>query len=94
MSIFGLDKVSHHDKGLELLTTVFDNEQLSVIRGILEGENIPYMIKERGSGSSVKIITGFSIFGTDIFVRSEDLEVATALITPDGEAETTEEDNN
>ncbi len=66
--LFGLDGSAKHDENLELLTTVYDNVELSVLRSILEGENIPYMIRERGSGSSVRIITGFSMFGTDIFV--------------------------
>ncbi len=82
MDLFGLDKTSKHPEGLELLTTVFDNVELAVVRSILEGAGIPYLIKERGSGSSVKIITGLSIFGTDIFVRSEEFETATDLITP------------
>ena len=66
--LFGLDGPAKYDENLELLTTVYDNVELSILRSILEGENIPYMIRERGSGSSVRIITGFSMFGTDIFV--------------------------
>ena len=82
MSLFGLDRVSPHDKNAALLATVRDNVQLAVVRSLLEGAEIPYMIKERGSGSSVKIIAGFSMFGTDIFVPIDRLEEATALITP------------
>ena len=82
MSLFGLDRVSPHDKNAALLATVRDNVQLAVVRSLLEGAGIPYMIKERGSGSSVKIIAGFSMFGTDIFVPIDRLEEATSLITP------------
>lgn len=82
MSLFGLDKVSHHDSGTELLTTATDNVQLAVVRSVLEGAGIPYIVKERGSGNSVKIIAGFSMFGTDIFVPADRLEEAQALITP------------
>lgn len=86
MNLFGLDKASRQPEGLLLLTTVYDNVSLAVIRGILEGADIPYLIKERGSGSSVKIIAGYSMFGTDIFVRRDQLETAAALIAPaDGE---------
>ena len=66
--LFGLDGPAKHDENLELLTTVYDNVEFSILRSILEGENIPYLARERGSGSSVRIITGFTLFGTDVFV--------------------------
>lgn len=66
--LFGLDGPAKYDEDLELLTTVYDNVELSVLRSVLEGEKIPYMIRERGSGSSVRIITGFTMYGTDVFV--------------------------
>lgn len=78
--LFGFDRVSPHDDDLELLTTVHDNVELSVLRSILEGENVPYLIRERGSGSSVRIIAGFTMFGTDIFVRKEQIEEARELL--------------
>lgn len=82
MDLFGLGKVSRHPEGLMLLTTVYDNINLSIIRGILDDAKIPFLIKERGSGSSVKIIAGYSMFGTDLFVRPGDLEAASELIAP------------
>ena len=85
--LFGLDRVSPHDDELALLTTVYDNTLLSVLESILRDAEIPYLVKERGSGSAVKVITGFSLFGTDLFVRKEHLELATELITPIGEEE-------
>lgn len=80
MGFFGLNKPTKRHDDLELLTTAYDNEQLAVLRSILESGNIPYMTKERGSGSSVKIIMGFSHFGTDIFVKRDRLEDARALL--------------
>lgn len=97
--LFGLDGSAKHDENLELLTTVYDNVELSVLRSILEGEGIPYMIRERGSGSSVRIITGFTMFGTDVFVPKAAIEQANEILeayrtapveegeAPDGEAE-------
>lgn len=85
MGLFGLDKPSHREEGTALLTTVRDNVGLAVVRSLLDGAEIPYIIKERGSGSSVKIIVGFSMFGTDIFVPESRLEEALALITPPNE---------
>ena len=77
---FGLDKVSPHDENCELLTTVNDNIALSVLRSILDGEKIPYLIRERGSGSSVKIIAGYSMFGTDVFVPTSAIERAREVL--------------
>ena len=80
--IFGLDKVGSHPENAELLVSVNDNVQLAVIQSILDGENIPYLVKNRGSGTVVKVITGFSVFGADIFVLKEDIEKAKELIRP------------
>ncbi len=90
-SFFGLDRVSPHDDSLALLTTVYDNSLLMILESILKDAEIPYLKKERGSGTSMKVIAGFSVFGTDLFVLKEHLETAQALITPqepeDGEEE-------
>ena len=94
MGFFGLNKPTARHDDLELLTTAYDNEQLAVLRSILEDGNSPYMTKERGSGSSVKIIMGFSHFGTDIFVKRDMLDEARALLDAtiaDEQAEDTEQ---
>ena len=94
MGFFGLNKPTARHDDLELLTTAYDNEQLAVLRSILDNGNIPYMTKERGSGSSVKIIMGFSHFGTDIFVKRDMLDEARALLDAtiaDEQAEDTEQ---
>ena len=93
-ALFGLDKVSYHDEGQKLLCTVYGTPELAVIRSILEGEGIPYLLKERGAGGVSKVVMGFSICGTDIFVPDEVYEEASALIAPQGadeDAETEEE---
>ena len=77
--LFGLDKVSAHDESLELLMTVYNSAEQAVVESILNDAEIPYLIKERGVGSSVKVITGFSMYGTDIFVRREQLDEAKAI---------------
>ena len=98
--LFGLDKVSAHDEGTVLLTTVHDDVEKSLLCGILEEEGIPYLLKDRGSGEVVRILSGFSQFGTDIFVpevlfsRASELldayrngEVVEELPEDDGEGE-------
>ena len=91
--LFGLKHPAPQDGELELLTTVYDNTLLPIIESILRDTEIPYLLKERGSGGVMKIVMGFSTMGTDVFVRKEQLELATELITPpeDGEAEAEEE---
>lgn len=91
-SFFGLDRVSPHDENLELLTTVYDAPSQAIVEGILRDAEIPYLAKSRGSGTAVKVITGFSMFGTDIFVLREHLETALELITPPEEIEELEEE--
>lgn len=86
-SFFGLDRVSPHDENLELLTTVYDAPSQTIVEGILRDAEIPYLSKSRGSGTAMKVITGFSMYGTDIFVLREHLETALELITPPEEIE-------
>lgn len=81
-SLFGLDRIGSHDDSSELLITAYDAAQLMIWKSILQDADIPYFTKDRGAGTSVKVIAGFSVFGTDIFVRKEDRETALALITP------------
>ena len=66
--LFGLDQPKRAEDGTELLTTVNDNIQLSMVRSLLEAESIPYLVRERGSGSAVKIVMGVSSFGSDVYV--------------------------
>ena len=81
-SLFGLDRPALSEEGLEYLTTAFSPEELLVLESILRDAEIPYMKKDRGSGTTVKVIMGYSIFGTDLYVREEDLETATTLLAP------------
>ena len=91
--LFGLEKnhkIAFGDN-VELLTTVYDEGSLAIIRGLLEAENIPYLAKERGSGSAMRIMTGFSMFGTDIFVPLALIDKARELLPSlDGECDAIE----
>lgn len=85
-NLFGLDKISAHDKDLELLTTAYDPTYLAIVESILSDAKIPYLKKDRGSGAAVRVIMGYSMFGTDVFVLKEHLETAAELIAmPDEE---------
>ncbi|WFA10161.1 DUF2007 domain-containing protein [Tissierella sp. Yu-01] len=65
---------------LVLLKTANNNFELDIIKGVLEDNQIPYLIQEKGIGSYMKIITGNSIYGTDIFVDKSVYETARNII--------------
>lgn len=77
---FGLDTATLKDKDLELLTTANDNVYLSIIESILKDNNIPYLVKDRGCGTVVKLVMGFSIFGADVYVMKKDMSKASELL--------------
>ncbi len=80
--LFGLEKPHRISDGDEVshLITVYDVAVLGIVRGMLEDEEIPYLVRERGSGSAMRIMTGFSCFGTDVYVPTEALEIARGLV--------------
>lgn len=80
--LFGLERDHRIADGedVALLTTVRDVAMLGIVRGLLEDAGIPYLVHERATGSAMRIMTGFSLFGTDIFVPSAALETARTLI--------------
>ena len=93
MDLFGLNKAKKSDDSMELLVTTHDNIELSILKSILEGEGIPYMVHDRGTGSAMRIIAGYSMFGTDIYVPKNVVESAKALLEAYRNAETVEDDS-
>lgn len=109
--LFGLEKPHRISDGDEIdrLTTVYDPVTLGMVRGLLEDADIPYLTRDRGTGTVVKLVTGFSMFGTDIFVPTSAMETARDLIAgledaeavtvidgedvPDGDADVTAEED-
>ena len=78
--LFGLDKPAPLIEGVALLTTVYGNAELCILRSILESEGIPYRVRDRGAGGVVRIVTGDSAFGCDVLVPEERLEEAKQLL--------------
>ena len=80
--LFGLEKPHKISDGDDVshLITVYDVAVLGIIRGMLEDESIPYLVRERGTGSAMRIMTGFSMFGTDVYVPTSALDTAKALV--------------
>ncbi len=81
---FGLDNPSYKDDELELIATAYDRVYLAIIQGLLDEAEIPYLVKDRGS--ALKIIAGYSFFGSDIYVHKNNLETAVELLDAFDEA--------
>ncbi|MGM0396262.1 MAG: putative signal transducing protein [Bacillota bacterium] len=67
---------------LVVLRTIENEFEMNMITAILEDNGIPYIVKNKGSGSYMRILTGSSPFNTDILVDSKSLEKAIELISP------------
>ena len=76
---FGLDQPASED-GLVLLRSFHDDVSVTMAEEVLRDEEIPFVKKDRGSGSAVRLITGYSMYGTDLLVAPDDLEKAAALM--------------
>ena len=79
--LFGLDHAAN-EEGLSLAGSFFDPVSASIAGELLDAADIPYLKKERGAGSMVRLVAGFQSFGTDFFVRSADLDRATQALLP------------
>lgn len=89
---FGLEHTHPQNKDLVLLTTAYSQPELLIIQSILKDAEIPFLAKERGTGNSMKIIAGYSVFGTDIYVLRDHLETAAELLSAVPEHEECEEE--
>lgn len=81
--LFGFDRPAQpNDEVSELLITVHGNEELAAVEAMLRSAEIPYRLMDRGAGGVVRVISGYTMYGTDVFVRSEDVETARELMKP------------
>jgi hypothetical protein len=67
---------------LVVLRTIENEFEMNMITAILEDNGIPFIVKNKGSGSYMRLITGSSPFRTDILVSSESYEKSMELIAP------------
>ena len=84
---FGLEHTHPQNDKLALLTTAYSQPELLIIQSILTDAEIPFLTKERGTGNSMKIIAGYSMFGTDIYVLRDQLELASELLSANSDCE-------
>lgn len=62
------------------LKTVNSDYELNLIKGLLDENNIPYVIKDRGVGGYMRIIGGTNLYGTDILVEKSLLDKSKSII--------------
>ncbi len=65
---------------LKRLTVVNEPLKLYSIEGILSDNNINYVLKDIGSGDYLRIISGWSYFGVEVYVSEEQFEEAMELL--------------
>ncbi len=68
------------ETGPVLLMSFQDREELGLATGLLEQAEIPYLLKEPGSGELLRLATGQSWTGTEVYVSPQDLRPALLLL--------------
>ena len=75
------------------LVTAYGNSEIAVIESILRSAQIPYVLREGDRESWSRVILGYNTFGYDVYVPTELLDDAAALLVPE-EAEGTESEES
>ena len=68
------------DVNIIKLRSISNEMELGMIKEILEDNNIPYIIKDYGPGGHMRIISGGSLYGTDVMVAEDDFDKANGLL--------------
>ena len=76
--LLGLEKPTEDKSTGVLLTTAHGNEELAAIVALLRAADIPFRTAEQGAGDVVRVIAGYNMYGTAIYVHEEHLETALA----------------
>jgi len=74
------NKNGRADIEMLLLKTVNNQFELDVVKELLDDHDIPYIVKDYGSGGYMRIISGTSLYRTDILVAQPTYEKAKAII--------------
>lgn len=73
-------KKSKDDIELVLLKSTQEQYEFLTIKSILEENEIPYIVRNRGAGGYMRIATGMSFYPTDILVEESSFERAKKLL--------------
>lgn len=69
-----------NDFEMVLLKTASNNYELDLMKNLLDEHNISYILKDRGMGGYMRIIGGYSLYGTDILVERSSFEKAKEIL--------------
>lgn len=62
------------------LTRIKDDREVDIIESLLRSFEIPLLRRYREAGGYLKVLTGMSVFGVDLFVPKSKLELAREII--------------
>lgn len=91
--MFGKKKEKELESDLVIVKTASSNYEFAAIQGLLEDNNIPFLVRHREAGSYMRVYMGVTIYGTDFIVSKENLERAKevlAVLDDEGEIVETE----
>ena len=90
--LFGLEKpAATAEDAVGYVTTVHSGAELAVAESLLRDAELPYRLVDRDAGGLTRTVAGYPMYGTDILVRPEDVEVARELLAPVNTQEEQEE---
>ena len=72
------------DSDIVFLVTVSNSYEFSIVRGILDDNNIPFLVRDEGIGDFLRISTGAVLSAIHVFVNKIDLEKSRNLLTDIG----------
>lgn len=77
----GLKRMENSDNiNIMKLKRAANEIELSIIRGILEDNSIPYIVQDYGPGGHIRITAGTSLYGADVMVEEAVFDKAKALL--------------
>ncbi len=81
--LFGLEKnTAASEDAVGYVTTVHGNAELAVAESLLRDAEIAYRLIDRDAGGVTRLVAGYTMYGTDILVRPENVETARELLAP------------
>ena len=90
--LLGLEKPAPSgEDAVGYVMTVHSHAELAVAESLLRDAGLPYRLVDRDAGGLTRTVAGYPMYGTDILVRPEDVEVARELLAPVNAQEEQEE---
>jgi hypothetical protein len=69
----------------KLLLSNLNTMEAEIITAKLKSYGIPVLRKSKGTGEIMEIYTGVNLYGTDVYVPEEMIELARELLKPENE---------